>query len=222
MDFDLLNGILTEENILEWINKYKAFGPLPGIMLPLIEAFLPFLPLFVFVVANTNAFGLWLGFLLTWLGSTIGSIFVFLLIRKYGHIKLLAFIKRNKQVKKLTKWLDLHGFAPIFLLLCFPFTPSAVVNIVAGLSRISAIQYIMAVATGKLVMVFTISYVGHDIMSLFRQPVKSAIVLVIIFILWYVGKRIEARLNKGLEQLHNGLDRERSRKSQKERQREKG
>lgn len=212
MDLDLLRELFTQEKIFELIKDYKAFGPIPGILLPLLEAFLPFLPLFVFVIANTNAFGLWLGFLLTWIGSTLGSILVFLIIRKYGHTKFLSFIKKNKQVRKLTQWLDVHGFAPIFLLLCFPFTPSAVVNIVAGLSRINRFQYVLAVMTGKLVMIFTISFVGHDIMSLITKPIRTAIVFVIIFILWYVGKRIEVRLNRGMEQLHEGIERENKRK----------
>lgn len=199
MDFDGLQDVLTTEKILKLIEHYKAFGLVPGVLLPLLEAFLPFLPLFVFVIANTNAFGLWLGFLLTWLGSSIGAILVFLIIRKYGHTKLLMFIKNRKQVKKLTKWLDVHGFGPIFLLLCFPFTPSAVVNIVAGLSQISRLQYIFAVLTGKLVMIFTISFIGHDITSLITEPIRTALVAIIIFVLWYVGRRIEVSLNQNIE-----------------------
>lgn len=199
MDFDGLQDVLTTEKILKLIEHYKAFGLVPGVLLPLLEAFLPFLPLFVFVIANTNAFGLWLGFLLTWLGSSIGAILVFLIIRKYGRTKLLMFIKNRKQVKKLTKWLDVHGFGPIFLLLCFPFTPSAVVNIVAGLSQISRLQYIFAVLTGKLVMIFTISFIGHDITSLITEPIRTALVAIIIFVLWYVGRRIEVSLNQNIE-----------------------
>jgi len=194
-----MKELFNEEYILELIKSYQAFGPIPGIVLPILEAFLPFLPLVVFVIANTNAFGLWLGFLLTWIGSTVGAILVFLVIRKYGHTRLLSFIKRNKQVEKLTKWLDIHGFGPIFLLLCFPFTPSAVVNIVAGLSSISRSKYIFAVLAGKLVMIFTISYVGHDIVSLFTNPGRTAVIAVIIFVLWYIGKKIELSLNRDIE-----------------------
>lgn len=199
MDIDSLKELFTQDNILKLIESYKAFGPIPGILLPFIEAFLPFLPLFVFVIANTNAFGLWIGFLLTWIGSSMGTILVFFIVRKYGHTKFLSFIKRNKQVTKLTGWLDVHGFGPMFILLCFPFTPSAVVNIVAGLSHISRFQYILAVLAGKLVMIFTISFVGYDLQALITQPIRTAIVLVIICILWYVGRRIEVSLNRDFE-----------------------
>ncbi len=202
MDFEMLKEWLTLDYIMELIGKYKTLGPIAGILLPLIEAFLPFLPLFLFVMANANAFGLWFGFLFSWIGACIGALLVFMLVRTYGQRKMLRFLQRHKQVRKGMNWVERHGFGPLFLLLCFPFTPSAVVNIVAGLSKISMHQYMLAVMTGKMVMIFTMSFVGHDLRSLVTQPVRTAIVGVIIFILWYVGKRIEVRMNMSTEKDH--------------------
>lgn len=199
MDFDLLREWFTLENIMAVIEKYRSFGPIPGILLPMLEAFLPFLPLVIFVMANANAFGLWFGFLFSWIGASVGALLVFLLIRKYGQEKFLNILKRNPKVQKLMAWVERHGFGPLFLLLCFPFTPSAVVNIVAGLSKISIYQYMLAVFTGKMVMIFTVSFVGHDIKSLITQPIRTAIVGVVIFILWLVGKQIEIRFNQKIE-----------------------
>lgn len=184
------------------IQEYRSLGPLPGILLTVLEAFLPFLPLFLFVMANASAFGLWLGFLYSWLGACIGALLVFLLVRKYGQKRLLAFLLRHPKIYRLMDWVEQNGFGPLFLMLCFPFTPSAVVNIVAGLSRLSVAQYILAVGIGKMVMIFTISFIGYDIHSLITQPYRTIIVLVIIFILWYVGKRIEVRLNKSTGKKH--------------------
>lgn len=195
MDVELIKAWFTLENIMELIEKYRSFGPLPGVLLPLLEAFLPFLPLFLFVMANASAFGLWFGFLFSWIGASGGALIVFLLVRKFGQKRILNFLKKHPQVKKLMVWVENHGFGPLFLLLCFPFTPSAVVNIVAGLSKISIAQYMLAVLTGKMVMIFTISFVGYDIHSLITQPVRTAIVGFVIILLWLIGKRIEARLN---------------------------
>jgi uncharacterized membrane protein YdjX (TVP38/TMEM64 family) len=195
MDIGTLKEWLTIENIMSLIQEYRALGPLPGILLPMLEAFLPFLPLFLFVMANASAFGLWLGFLFSWIGACIGAFLVFFLVRKFGQKRLLVFFQKHQKVQKLMEWVEEHGFGPLFLLLCFPFTPSAVVNIVAGLSRISVAQYMLAVMTGKVVMIFTISFIGYDIRSLITQPLRTAIVLGVIFILWYVGKRIEVKLS---------------------------
>ncbi|WP_462408932.1 TVP38/TMEM64 family protein [Neobacillus sp. Marseille-QA0830] len=204
MDMEVIRAWFTLDNIMNLIQEYRALGPLPGIGLTVLEAFLPFLPLVVFVMANANAFGLWLGFLYSWLGACVGAFLVFSLIRKFGQKRLLVFISKHPKVRKLMDWVDRHGFGPLFLLICFPFTPSALVNIVAGLSKLSAAQYILAVVIGKMVMIFTMSFIGYDLRSLINQPYRTAIVLGVIFILWYVGKRIELRLNKGLENDDNG------------------
>ncbi|HLO12981.1 MAG TPA: TVP38/TMEM64 family protein [Pseudoneobacillus sp.] len=195
MDFATLKEWFTLENIMNLIKEYRALGPLPGIFLPMLEAFLPFLPLFLFVMANASAFGLWLGFLFSWIGACCGALLVFLIFRKFGQKRILAFLHTHSKVQKLMAWVEKHGFGPLFILLCFPFTPSAVVNIVAGLSKINIYQYMLAVLTGKMVMIFTISFIGYDIKSLITQPLRTIMVLVVIFILWYVGKRIEVRLN---------------------------
>ncbi len=177
------------------MEDYRDLGPLPGIFLPMLEAILPFLPLFVFVVANAAAFGLWLGFLYSWLGASVGAIIVFLVIRKLGQKRFFRFLSKNNQVRKLMGWVERHGFGPLFLLLCFPFSPSAVINVVAGLSRVSISQFILAVLSGKMVMIFIVSFIGYDIHSLIQKPIRTAIVLLGIVVLWYLGKRVELYLN---------------------------
>src|SRR5690625_3916538 len=122
--------------VIELLQKYENLGPLPGILLPFVEAFLLFLPLFVFVLANGAAYGLLKGFLYSWIGSSFGSIAVFFILRKLGNKRLFIKIKTNHQVKKVMNWVERHGFGLLFILLCFPFSPSSIINVVAGLSNI--------------------------------------------------------------------------------------
>ncbi|MEC0695692.1 TVP38/TMEM64 family protein [Bacillus atrophaeus] len=194
---------LTEDRLTELFQSYRAFGPLIAVLLPLIEAFLPFLPLIVFVVANTNSFGLWEGFILSWLGSTAGAVLVFYIVRRYGQRRILGFIRRHQSVRKLMQWVERRGFGPLFILLCFPFTPSAAVNVVAGLSRIGMRPFILAAASGKLVMIFMISFIGYDLHALITQPIRTIIAVLVIVVLWYVGKRVERRLHVKASQQEN-------------------
>lgn len=193
--FDWLNA----ENIVDLTGEYRSLGPLIGLILPFLEAFLPFLPLFAFVIANASAYGLWIGFLLSWVGTVIGSYVVFLIVRKYGRARLLRFITKYERVQKLIHWVETHGFGPLFLLLCFPFTPSALVNLVAGLSDMKKKNYLLTLLAGKFVMIFTISFIGHDIKELLTKPIRTGIVLLVILLLWLVGKQIERRLNRKVE-----------------------
>ncbi|WP_342508935.1 TVP38/TMEM64 family protein [Sporosarcina sp. FSL K6-2383] len=194
-----MNEWLDVDKIVELAQHYKALGPFIGLLLPFIESFLPFLPLFVFVFANASAYGLWYGFVLSWAGAVVGSYVVFLIIRKYGRNRLLGFLTKKPRVQKLIRWVDGHGFGPLFLLICFPFTPSALVNLVAALSNMKKTYYLVTLMAGKLVMIFTISFIGYDLKALLTQPMRTIIVVLIIVLLWFVGKAFEKRLNAKVE-----------------------
>ena len=111
----------------------------------------------------------------------------------------MNFMTRHEKVQKLIHWVERNGFGPLFLLLCLPFTPSALVNLVAGLSNIRRHYYLLTVMAGKFVMVFTISFVGYDLLALFTQPIRTAIVILVIVLLYVIGKILEKRLNKKVE-----------------------
>lgn len=195
MDLHGLLDSITLENIMEIFNKYKSMGPVLGIGLPMLESFLPLLPLVLFIVANVNSFGLFLGFILSWIGACAGSILVFLIVRKFGQKKVFSFIRKHKSIQKMLLWFEHRGFGPIFLLLCFPFTPSAAVNVVAGLSKISNTNFILAVLLGKLVMIFIVSYTGQDLQTLVTKPEKLIIALAVLAVMWIVGKVVEKRMH---------------------------
>ncbi|MYL18408.1 TVP38/TMEM64 family protein [Halobacillus litoralis] len=185
--------------IIRQLEELDRFGPLPGILLPLLEAFLPFLPLVAFVLANSVVYGLLRGFLYSWIGSVIGAVSIFLIIRRLGDKKPFRAITKQKQVKRVIVWVEEHGFGPLFLLMCFPFSPSAVINVVSGLSKVSRQQFILAVLLGKSVMIFTISYVGSSIASFAQNPVKSIVVGICILLFWILGKYLERRIQRKAE-----------------------
>ena len=196
---DMMKEWLTLENLLEVLNEYKSFGPIPGFLLVVLEAFLPFLPLIVIVMANAAAFGLWYGFIISWTGTVVGASIVFFLVKKLKNREWVVKFLQKEKIKRMMNWIEKHGFGPIFLLFCFPFTPSFLINIVAGLSRMKYYTFFLALVAGKMVMIFTISYIGYDIVSFIREPIKTAITLTIMFVLWYVGKLIEKRLQHSIE-----------------------
>lgn len=200
LDYEALKEMIKNDTfddfIMQLLQEYEALGPLPGILLPLLEAILPFLPLFIFVVGNSIAYGLLKGFLFSWLGAVLGAVFVFWVIRRLGEKKFFQFIRRNKQVQRVTSWLERHGFGPLFLLMCFPFSPSAIINVVGALSKVSFQQFVLAVVMGKAVMIFTISYVGHSITEFAQKPLKTVIVGVCIAVFWGIGKVIERKLQQ--------------------------
>lgn len=209
-----MTDFFTLENIEELMASYRAFGPFISFLLPFLEAFLPFLPLFVFVVANASAYGLWFGFLLSWAGTVAGGYLVFLVVRNYGQARFLNFMTRHERIQKLILWVERNGFGPLFLLLCFPFTPSSVVNVVAGLSNIKKKYYLLTLMAGKFVMILIVSFVGYDLQALITQPIRTAIVVAVIAVLYILGKYFEKRLNTKAEREFRENGEELDRKNQ--------
>lgn len=194
-----MNEWFTVENLETLSEQYRTLGPIIGILLPFLESLLPFLPLVVIVVANASSYGLWLGFLLSWIGTVCGSYFVFLVVRQFGHHRKFKRFVQGKRIRKLIDWVDMKGLTPLLIFLCFPFTPSVLVNIVAGLSNIKRKYYLFVLMAGKLVMIFSISVLGYDIKSFFAEPWKLIVSIIGLVILWFISKSVERRLNKKVE-----------------------
>ncbi|NDI34742.1 VTT domain-containing protein [Chengkuizengella sediminis] len=205
---DLVSDI-SEEDILLFIEKYRAFGPLPGILLPILESFLPILPIFLIVLVNAQVYGLGLGFLFSWLGITIGSYSVFIISRTLGR-KLSTYIEHRfskkrkyqflkkyrgkiKKSKRFFHWIEKRGFTVIFILACLPFAPTFLVNVVSGLSKVSKRTFFIATLLGKAFMSFLVSLVGYDLFSIAHNPWKIIFTVGIFLLIWIGGKRLEMR-----------------------------
>ncbi|MFD1955020.1 TVP38/TMEM64 family protein [Paenibacillus thailandensis] len=184
---------LDLEHLQRTLESYSALGPLPGIVMPLLEAFLPFLPLIVIVAANANIYGLGWGFLFSWIGVSLGASLVFLICRRLGKNVKSRLLKRFPKSERFFNWLDRKGFTPLFLLACFPFSPSSVINIVAGLSKVPLKTFLLATILGKAVMILSISLLSFDIGSFREEPWRIIVTIVVVFVMWLGGKRLESR-----------------------------
>jgi uncharacterized membrane protein YdjX (TVP38/TMEM64 family) len=184
---------LDLEHLQRTLESYSQFGIFPGILLPLLESFLPFLPLVVIVAANANIFGLWLGFLLSWIGVSIGAICVFWISRKLGKNVKAKIERRFPKTERFFKWVDQKGFTPLFLLACFPFSPSSIINIVSGFSKIPFRTFVLATVLGKAVMILSISLISFNISSFREEPWRIFVTCAVIIIMWFGGKKLESR-----------------------------
>ena len=187
---------MTLEQIEDIFDSLSDYGPLPGFLLPFLEAFLPFLPLMVIIAANVNIYGILQGILLSWLGSVIGSTAIFLICKKYGARARSYLSKKFPLSNVMFGWIEKRGFSALFIVLCFPFTPSILVTLVAGLSQMSVRTYVTAMMLGKAVMITCISILSFDLVELVQNPLRIAASLAGILLLWYFGKKVERRYQK--------------------------
>ncbi|MFD0959778.1 TVP38/TMEM64 family protein [Paenibacillus chungangensis] len=181
------------EQIQQTLQSYSQFGPLPGLLLPYIESFLPFLPLVLIIAANVNIYGFGFGFLYSWIGVTAGAICVFLICRSLGKNVKSRVQRRFPKSEKFFNWIERRGFTPLFLLACFPFTPSVIITVISGLSKVPFHTFLLATMMGKAVMIFIISLISFDIANLLEEPWRIFVSITAVLVMWFGGKRLESR-----------------------------
>ncbi|MFC7391815.1 TVP38/TMEM64 family protein [Scopulibacillus cellulosilyticus] len=186
---------ITLKNVENILQGYKGTGIFVGIALPMFEAFLPILPLIVFVLANAAAYGFVVGFLLSWVGSCLGAFIVFLFCRKVIRRPVKKWIYKRQKLRSMMHWVEKVGFGPLFIVLSIPFTPSSVINVLAGLSDIHPRSFYLATMLGKMIMIGLVTFIGNDWKGLLTNPIQLIIVLVAVAVLWIIGKTIEKKLN---------------------------
>lgn len=174
----------------------EGFGPfrfLAGILIAMIEAFFPPLPLAVLVTVNIMGFGFFIGYLLSYIGTCIGTLLVYLLFKKIGAKKLIPWLHRHKEYNRFQTWFQGKGIFPLIVLFSFPFTPSILVSVLAALSEIRKREFTMAVFAGKAVMILILSIIGYNVSDFTKNPLRSGIILVLIFVLLYLAKKVFER-----------------------------
>ncbi len=167
-------------------------GPIIGILLPIIEAFFPILPLVLFVTINVTVFGLFWGYLYSWIGNCLGSFLLFILIRKIGGSKIEQRISKSKYSHALEK-IKSKNFSVLFLLYCFPFTPSFLISGASALANMSTKEFLVALLPSKFIMLISLAFIGVNVGSFFEDPVRSILFVILILLLNLMLKNIVER-----------------------------
>lgn len=185
----------TIQSIIENVTNIMGnFGLFSGFFLIIIESMLPILPLAVFIALNIITYGTIIGFIISWLGTIIGCMLMFLLCRKLKD-KFLKKYKNNVKIKKFRKKIDNISYPNLVLILSIPFTPAFAVNIGAGLSEIEPKKYFSALVIGKLPMVYFWGFIGKSFLESITDIYTIAQILFMLVLAFFVSKVANKFLN---------------------------
>lgn len=198
--------LLDSQFWMEIFEHFSVFAPLVGILLVMVEAFIPILPLSVFVAINVMAFGFWQGYLYSWIGNVTGSIIVFKTIKRFGTARFQKIIQKSKRIKNIFIWIENHGFFPIFVLLTFPFTPSFVVCGLSALAGVKNKTFYYSIIYGKLFMILSLSFIGFNLSEFIKQPIKSSLFIAITLSISLIGKFVIGRYEKKLDLIRQRME----------------
>lgn len=196
---ELIELLTTPEGIETLFQKFEDLGFIVGFLLVFLEAFLPFLPLVVIVILNINAYGVIIGFLVSYTASVAGSYLVFLIVRNLFRKPAQKYIEKHAKLNRMLKFIDERGFTFLFILLSLPFTPSSIVNVITALSNIRRHVYLYILLASKFIMILSMTLVGYDITSFFDSPVKLILSLVFLVLLYLLSKWYQKYLERKMK-----------------------
>ena len=175
----------------EWFDAFRQFGYIPGFIMLYLRAIVPVLPLTLYVVLLIHAYGLFPGIIISWLGIVSGTFTVFLICKKFVNTIRMKKLKSRKSVQRLISFIDRQGLIPLFILLCFPFTPNTLINILASLSHIKIKYYFLVLVISKLISITILGVMGKEIFTIFTNPLRALIMIVLLVVLWFISKKVE-------------------------------
>lgn len=175
--------------------SFQILGPLVPILIAMVEAFIPALPLIAIVTLNVAAHGPVFGFVYSWIGSVIGSILFFALCRKLFKPWIARFADKHPKIMKARNWVNGINKKALFFIITMPFTPSCFVNFAMGVSDFDKITYIKIMASAKIVMLLLLSMFGQSVVQAFENPVFIVLAVLLVVVLYLASKYIRKKHN---------------------------
>lgn len=183
------------QNLYYMAQDYWILTMIIGLTSSFIESFLPILPLIGIVTGNALVLGLWKGMVISWIGSGLGTISLFLLARRFKDSVHIDRFKNDK-VNKGIHWVHKQGFKLLFIAYCCPFVPGFLVTIASALSGSELRNFAPAMLSGKFVMFLVVSYPASDIIGFIKSPIKICVFIILVLLAWIIGNKVNNRLDE--------------------------
>lgn len=161
----LIAMIKDVDSLKKWLNGFGIFNYLVFVLLVSMQVIVAIIPGGLYQVAGGYIYGTILGSALCVIGCSIGSMIVFLLVRRYGIRFIRLFISEDSLNK--TKFITESPKCRLLLTICFiiPGTPKDVISYIAGLTNITFFQWLFICSLGRLPGIFLSVFAGNAFSS---------------------------------------------------------
>ena len=188
MDRDLLRS---------YIASAGAWGIIVLFLLTILEVVVLPIPAAVTIVIGTYLFGAHISFVVSAIGTIVGSIICFYLGRVFGK-KLVNWIVGTETVEKYSKLIEEKGKIPFIVMMLFPFFPDDILCMVVGLTNMKFSFFLTTVVLTRPVMVAFYAYFGLGEIIPFSGwgiPVWIALIALAVGILYLINYFLKRKKN---------------------------
>lgn len=152
-------GILNDTNALkDWVTRFPLLAPFLFMLIQIIQIVIPIIPGGVTTVAGAMIFGPVWGFIYNYTSIILGSLLLFLLVRKYGRAFILLFVKED-EFRKYERKLDSKTYERFFIFcMASPVSPADIVVMITGLTNMSVKRFLTIILVAKPLSIIGYSY----------------------------------------------------------------
>ena len=167
-----LLGLNGAANLERWMGAgvQGPWAPLAAVAGFTALAFLG-VPQFVLIAAAVVAFGPWLGFAYSWLGTEVSSLVGFALGRRFGARLIRDYA--GKSVGEFVQMIGRNGFLASFIIRLVPAAPFVVINMAAGATPMSLWAFAGGTALGIAPKIALTAFAGHTIVGAISGHAKG-------------------------------------------------
>lgn len=144
---DLVGGV-SATGFEDFVLSFGVLSPIVYFFAMVAQVFVAPIPSGPFSLAGALIFGVWEGLALGLAGSVVGSVLVFLAVRRWGE-PLVARMVGREVYEKYVGVLDRRGWWLLAVLLV-PFLPDDAVVALAGLSALSLRRFLAVLVLGRV------------------------------------------------------------------------
>lgn len=138
-------------------------------------------PMSVLIIITAATFGAGLGFLYSATGAVLGATLGYVVGRWLGRNGLKRIV--GTRINRIARRLARRGILTVATVRLVPFAPYAVINMVAGASRVRYVDYIIGSALGKLPGMIVLSILGDTALDILLHPTPTHVALFAAYIL---------------------------------------
>lgn len=179
-----------EARIKNWVEGFGWFGPIVLVLAMVVQMFLLVIPTILLMIVSILAYGpIWgsiIIFISVFVASSVGYI-----IGKYLSPTFISNLLGEKNLKKVSSFLENYGFWAVVITRINPFLSNDAISFVAGILKMKYWRFITATILGIAPLTILIAIVGRNTHSLKNGLLWGSLVSLLIFgiYIWIDKKR---------------------------------
>ncbi|MBE6150863.1 MAG: TVP38/TMEM64 family protein [Firmicutes bacterium] len=191
--------IIINDIVNNLVNYVQLYGIWLGFLIIILESILPFLPLFVFIALNVEAFGFIIGFLLSWSATIVGCLISYFFFKYLVGNRIDKYINKSKKKKeklrKVVNAIKNVKFSTLVVLMALPFSPAFMFNIACGITKVNFRKFFLSLLISKLSIIYFWGFIGTSLFDSIMDVTILIRVVIMLLVAFMISKFVMKKYN---------------------------